>query len=304
LVTDWFSLASTKLDDPAVKAGTPFEPSFLKVSDKMFGRLGPDLKAFTKSREFPPRFHELSTLKGQDQVKSKVFAARSTSQAQIKSSDRLARVGVAASSYSHHLIGAARMELADCRSIEGDNSRLTDRLDAMDSFLNAADFVARDVSGIFVAQDVNQTLRKRDTLLGTLDLTYSRHSTALRSADLMNADLLPGVASVLTDSGTDLTRALLKKVTQNPDGRPARESFKKKSFPDKGKSDYSSSRYRSDYSSYRYDDRRRDDRRDDNRSRGRGRGRGRGDNRPRGQSSYNTNNQPQQQQHQQQRGRK
>jgi hypothetical protein len=142
LVKDWFSLVSTKLDDPVVKQGTPLEPSFLKLSDKVFGRQGPDYKAMTKPREFPPRFHEISTLKDQDQVKSKISAQRSLSQAQIKSSDRLARVGVAASSYSHHLLQAARLELADCRNIEGENSRLTNRLDAMVSFLDAAVFVA------------------------------------------------------------------------------------------------------------------------------------------------------------------
>jgi hypothetical protein len=32
------SLATTKLDDPSVKPGSPFEPAFLKLSDKMFGR--------------------------------------------------------------------------------------------------------------------------------------------------------------------------------------------------------------------------------------------------------------------------
>jgi hypothetical protein len=305
LVKDWYSLASAKLDDPAVKSGTPFEPSFLKASDKMFGRLGPDFKALAKPREFPPRFHEISTLKGQEQVKTKTFAPRTSSQAHVKSLDRLARVGVAASSYSHHLIAATRMELADCRAIEGESSRLSNRLDAMDSYLDAAEFVARDVSGIFVTQDVNQTLQRRDVLLGTLDQTYSRHSTALRSADLLNLDVLPGVESVLNDSGADVTRALLKRVAQTPDGRPARESYKSNKKPfqqDRGRSDQSS-RYQSD-SSWRFADSRRDDRRDDYRPRGRGRGRG--DNRPRGQSSYNNDDrrqQPQQRQQQQQQQR-
>jgi hypothetical protein len=269
----------------------------------MFGRLGPDLKAFAKPRDVPPRFHEISTLKGQDQVRTKVFAPRTTSQAHAKSLDRLARVGVAASSYSHHLIGAARMELADCRGFEEVDSRMTNRLDAMDSFLDAAEFVARDVSGIFVAADVNQTLQKRDVLLGTLDQTYSRHTTGLRSSDLPNLNILPGVDSVLASSGADVTRALLKKVTQTADGRPARDSYKKTPFQGKGKSD-SSSRYQADNSSFRFADRRDDrGRRDDYASRGRGRGRG--DYRPQAQSSYGYDDkrQPQQQQQQQSRGR-
>jgi hypothetical protein len=104
----------------------------------------------------------------------------------------------------------------------------------MDSFLDAAEFVARDVSGIFVAQDVNQTLQKRDVLLGTFDQTYSRRSTDLRSSGLLNLDVFPGVGSVLTGSGADVTRAFLKKVTQTSDGRPARVSYTsyKKSFQD------------------------------------------------------------------------
>jgi hypothetical protein len=312
LVRDWFSLATTKLDDAAVKPGTPFEPAFLKVSDKMFGRLGPDLKAMAKPRDYPPRFNEISTLKGQEQVKTKVFAPRMTSQVHMKASDRLARIGVAAASYSHHFVGAARMELAEIRAIEGKQSRLTDRLDSLDTFLDAAEFVARDVSGIFVTQDVNQTLQKRDVLLGTLDSTYNRHSTGLRSSDLLSPDVLPGVGSVLTDSGADVTRALLKKVTQTPDGRPARDSYSsfKKPFREQGRSD----RSKSDNSSFRFADRR-DDRRDEYRPRGGRGGRGRGDNRPRGQSNNNNSNsnyddrrQPQQRQQQQyqqqQRGRK
>jgi hypothetical protein len=176
----------------------------------------------------------------------------------------------------------------------------------MDSFLDAADFVARDVSGIFVAQDVNLTLQKRDVLLGTLDSTYSRHATDLRSSDFVSSDILPGVGSVLTDSGADVTRALLKKVTQTPDGRPARDSYSsKKPFQERGKADKSSSRSQYDRS-FRFDDRRQDDRGRRDEYRPRGRGRGHGDNRQ--QSSYNNDDrrqQPQQQrQQQQQRGRK